>query len=142
MSATGEPIAGADVRLAGGPLKQPRQTRTDTDGRYEFAGVAEGRYTLRASKAGHLSMSYGQRLPSEGAAGIQVNAGQTVERIDVTLLRSAVIVVRVVDPYGDPAPGIDVQAFQRRFFPDGEKLVRAGGNQVSPSTTDDRPRAR
>jgi protocatechuate 3,4-dioxygenase beta subunit len=137
-SATGEPVAGAEVRLAGGPLKQTRHARTDDHGRYELSGVEEGRYTLRASKAGYLSMAYGQRLPSEAAADVQVAQAQAVEGIDIALFRSSVIVVRVVDPYGDPVPGIDVRAFERRFFTDGEKLVRAGGNLISYSTTDDR----
>ena len=137
-ASTGEPIAGADVRLAGGQLKQPRRTRTDAQGRYEFAGVQGGRHTLRASKAGYLSMAYGQRLPSEAAASIDLPAGQTVEGINVGLLKSAVIVARVVDPYGDPMPGIEVRAFQRRFITGEEKLVRADGNNISFSTTDDR----
>jgi hypothetical protein len=96
---SGEPIAGAEVSLAGGQLKQPRRTRTDARGRYEFGDIQSGRHRLWASKAGYLSMGYGQRLPSEAAAGIELTTGQTVEGINVGLLKGAVIVARVVDPY-------------------------------------------
>ena len=50
-SDTGAPLRRARVMLSGGELKQPMYAATDVQGRYEFAELGAGRYTLEASKS-------------------------------------------------------------------------------------------
>jgi hypothetical protein len=76
-------------------------------------------------------------VPAEAPAHVDLAAGQALDGINVALLRGAVIVVRVLDPYGDPVSGVVVQAFQARLSALENRLldVRPG----SPSAaTDDR----
>src|SRR5687768_6453475 len=47
---TNAPLRRAQILLTSGQLGVRRFTNTDAEGRYEFAEVAEGRYTITASK--------------------------------------------------------------------------------------------
>jgi hypothetical protein len=148
---TGTPLAGAEVRLTsvevrfigaeGRPtsvqLPRPHFTRADERGRYEFVDLPPGRYAVWASKVGYVALSYGQRIPSEAPAPVDLAADQALDGIDVALLRGAVIAVRVLGPYGDPVAGAVVQAFQARLSAPEDKLldVRPGGLLAA---TDDR----
>jgi protocatechuate 3,4-dioxygenase beta subunit len=137
-------LTGVDVRLIGAEgrptsvqLPRPHFTRADERGRYEFVDLPPGRYAVWASKVGYVALSYGQRVPAESPAHVDLTAGQTLDGINVALLRGAVIAVRVLDPYGDPVSGVVVQAFQARLSALENRLldVRPG----SPSAaTDDR----
>jgi protocatechuate 3,4-dioxygenase beta subunit len=144
---TGQPLAAAEVRLTptnaaqvrSGQIQFPRArfTRADEHGRYEFTEVEPGRHTVWATKVGFVALYYGQRVPSEAAAHVDLAAGQALDGINIALLRGAVIAVRVVDPYGDPVSGAVVQAFQARLSAPEDKLldVRPAGLLTA---TDDR----
>ena len=49
---TGQPLGRSQVTLGGPSLQPPRRTLTDADGRYEFAGLPAGAYSVSASKTG------------------------------------------------------------------------------------------
>ena len=133
---THRPLRGVDVRIQGGSISlfEPRFVRTNEQGRYEVTGLPPGRYTLTASKAGYLSLGYGQRR--SGETGRPVELGATpLENIDMALPRGAVIVARVTDGFGDPLRGVSVRAYQYRFV-NGERRLQqtVGGSGL----TDDR----
>ena len=113
---TGAPLRGARIGVSSGDAQPPRDTVTDSDGRYEVGQLPPGAFFVSAAQDGYLSAVYGQRrlrLMEPGTA-VTVGAGQTVERIDLALPRAGAIVVRLTDESGQPLAGarVDIQRFQ------------------------------
>src|SRR5437764_9758718 len=74
---TQRPLRRAHVLLA--PAEsglQRREVSTDTDGHYEIANVAPGRYSVTASRNGYLQLRYGQRRPLEAGKPLILANGQ------------------------------------------------------------------
>jgi hypothetical protein len=92
-----------------GAVANPPTAVTDTRGEFELTDVPAGSYALTATRAGYLTIQYGQRRPREAGRTLEVAAGQTVERIDMALPRGAVLAGRIVDETGDAAPGVRVE---------------------------------
>jgi hypothetical protein len=132
----GQPIRGAEVRLRGGtqPNQAPHGAMTDAMGRYEVTGLPAGQYTVTASKTGYVALAYGQTRVADPGRPVEVTS-DAIENIDVALPRGAVIVVRIADEFGDPAPGYRITAFQPRFT-DGRRTLAAVQNDVQGSTDD------
>lgn len=137
---TGQPLRRAQIsltRMEGGPLR--RVTTTDAEGRYEFGDVPAGRFTINATKAGFVTLQYGQRRPFEAGTPLNVTDGETLERIDFSLPKGSVIAVRVTDEFGEPVSGTMVQVQRYQYGPDGQRrLTTAGGAPSAFMTTDDR----
>src|SRR5688500_1481389 len=71
---TGDVLRGADLRVTGGsiPSTAPRLVTTDVNGAYEITELAPGQYTLSATKAGYVRLSYGQTRPAEVGRPVEV----------------------------------------------------------------------
>jgi hypothetical protein len=123
---TGEPLRKAQVRIFAGEIRENRMATTDENGSYEFKEVRAGRYTISASKGNYVSVSYGQQRPTDAAKPLEILDNQTVERVDLTLPRGAVITGRVVDEFGEPAPEIQVAAQRYQFIQGQRRLVPSG----------------
>jgi len=134
---TGLPLRGAEVRLAGGTQRNQRPfgAMTDEAGRYEVTGLPAGEFTITASKTGYVTLAFGQTRVADPGRPVQI-AASAVEDIDIALPRGAVIVVRIADEFGDPAPGYRVNVFQPRFT-DGRRTLAALPTD-SQFMTDDR----
>ncbi len=78
------------------------------DGRFEFTGVAPGRYAIAAWKSGYAPALFGARSAFEPAIHIAVRAGDTVSGVEIALPKGAAISGRVTDDLGDPVTGISV----------------------------------
>jgi hypothetical protein len=105
---TGVPLVRADVTLT--TSVQPLSTPTDAQGRFEFTGLAAGRYSLAASKARYVTLKFGQRRDDEAARPIDLKDGVVEERIDIPLPRGAVITGRVIGVDGQLAVGVALEA--------------------------------
>jgi hypothetical protein len=139
LSQAGAPLRRAQVSLLaeGSPLR--RATTTDADGRYAFADLPAGRFTITAVKTGYVTLQYGQRRPLEAGTPLIVTDGQSVERIDFALPKGSVISVRVSDEFGEPLAGVQVQVQRFQYGPDGQRrLVQAASPTSAFSGTDDR----
>ena len=137
---TGAPLRRAQVQGFAAEGQVRRTTTTDADGRYEFADLPAGRFIVSVTKAGYVTLQYGQRRTFEAGTPVTLSEGQQVDRIDFSLPRGAVISVRVTDDFGDPLAGAQIQVQRYQYGPDGQRRltpVQSGG-LFGISSTDDR----
>jgi carboxypeptidase family protein len=127
------PITRALVRLVAQELPGGRTALTDNSGAFEFTELPTGRYTLTASKAGYVGLSFGQRRPLQAGTPLQLTDGQELKGVDFRLPRGSVITGHVYDENGDPLPGAAVRAGRYQYGQGQRQLVPAGTGQ-----TDDR----
>ena len=104
---------------------------TDNDGKYEFTGLAAGRYRLQVSKAGYVTLEYGQARPFEAGKPLDLAEAQPLDKIDFSLPRGSVIAGRLTDEFGDPIADATVQAMRYQFTNGQRQLVAAGRQAVS-----------
>jgi hypothetical protein len=130
---TGAPARGARVRL--NPVQgaaRSRSTTTDDQGRFAFLALAPGRYSLSATKAGHVGTSYGAARPGRPGTPIALSDGQTFSAT-LSLPRAGVITGTVLDEHGETAPGTQVRVLRQVLRGGRRTLQQAGGD-----ATDDR----
>ena len=123
---SGQPLRKAQVRIVSGELRENRLVTTDGDGRYEFKEVVAGRYNVTATKGSFVSLQYGQQRPFEPGKPLEILAGQTLEKVDFSLPRGAVITGRVLDEFGEPLPDAMVSVQRYQNMGGQRRLVSAG----------------
>ena len=96
-------IPNARVTLVGAGVRE--STTADNDGRFTFAGLSPGRYTLTADKEG---FAFDLIAPP----GVIVAAGQTTVAT-IEMQRAAVIVGEVRDDQGNPRGGVQVHVMRK-----------------------------
>jgi hypothetical protein len=97
------PIANARVVLSGAGTRE--STTADSQGRFAVTGLAPGRYTLAADRENFAFE------PGSAPAAI-LSAGSTT-RVDVEMVRAAVIVGEVRDDQGNLRNGVPVTAIRK-----------------------------
>ena len=130
---SGTPIRRAQVRATSGGGRA-HITSTDSEGRFELRDLPAGRWEISASKAGYVSLRYGQRRPFEAGRPIELADAQTLERVDVSLPRGAAITGRVFDEFGDPVAGARVQVMRYQIVQGARRLTPSGGGDQSDDT--------
>jgi protocatechuate 3,4-dioxygenase beta subunit len=123
----GQPVRRATVRVTAPELRVPRIMLTDADGRYEFAELPAGRYSINASKTTFVSWSYGQTQPNIQARPLTLADSQRADNIDIRLPRGGVIAGHIIDEFGDPVPSARV-TLMRQQFRQGQRMLTPGGN--------------
>lgn len=89
-----------------------RVVATDAQGRFTFARLAQGRYSVAVSRDGYLQASYGQRRPNAGAfQAIELADGEH-RVISISLSRGGVIAGTVLDEFGEPTRNTQVQLWR------------------------------
>jgi hypothetical protein len=128
VRADGFPVRRARVRLTsiGEALYHPG-VPTDEDGRYEFPEVKPGSYVISVSKLGYATAAFGQRRPTDRGDPVTVTAGATVEHVDITLPRAAVVTGVISDENGEPIENSSVSVWQIRFSAGRRRLVSVPG---------------
>ena len=132
---SGRPLRGAAVRLSGEALTTARQMLTGADGRFTFTGLPAGQYTVTATRASYMSMSYGARRPNGPGALIALAEGQRMTDISLRLTRFGSITGTIYDQNGEPAAGISVEALRYTMRTGRRSLSSVYGR---PAFTDDR----
>jgi hypothetical protein len=129
-----QPARKTRVNLSGSELRGGRSVTTDSLGRFAFANLPAGRFTLSASKPGHVNVSYGQRRPGAGRPGtpIQLEDGQKVE-VQLQMPRGGVITGVLLDEQGEAIPGTQVRVL-RYAMQSGVRTLQMAGS----GSTDDR----
>ncbi|HXW06818.1 MAG TPA: carboxypeptidase regulatory-like domain-containing protein [Vicinamibacterales bacterium] len=134
VEGTGQPARRARVSLSSTELRGSRTMLTDDHGRFVFAGLAAGRYSLTVSKPGHVGIAYGQNRPGAGRPGtpIQLSDGQTFEA-RLQMPRGGVITGTLLDEQGEAVPGTPVRVL-RHALRNGTRALEQAGT----GSTDDR----
>jgi protocatechuate 3,4-dioxygenase beta subunit len=135
---TGEPVAGASVELWHTKVSDLVVTGVpaDANGRYRFADLAPGEYSVRAGPRVFRPI-YAARFyvdpadPRVERTRIVLKGDERLDHFDVRLPRAYAISGRVIDEWGLPLAGVRIQV--RNAASAGNANVRAG-----PSGTDDR----
>ncbi len=128
---TGTPIRRAQVRAFAGELRESRMASTDAEGRFELKELPAGRWDLTATKAGFVSLRFGQRRPFESGRPIELSDHETMARADFALPRGAAITGRVVDEFGEPVAMARVQVMRYQAFQGSRRLMPVGiGDQT------------
>jgi hypothetical protein len=150
---TGQPVSGAVVTLGGAAVafavgalppgvdpdsvspvqRSPRRVLTGADGRFVYRGLAEGSYTITASKGGYLAGAFGRRRPGGPSRMLDLEEGERVGDATLHLWKHASISGSVVDETGEPVVGTSVRSYRRTISGGRWRFVPAGSG-----TTDDR----
>jgi hypothetical protein len=123
---SGQPLRKAQVRIFSAEIRENRMATTDVQGRYEFKELPAGRYTISASKGSYVGLSYGQTRPFEAGKPLEIQTGQTVEKVDFSLPRGGVIAGRILDEFGEPMSDVQVAAQRYQYFQGRRRLAPAG----------------
>jgi hypothetical protein len=123
---TGLPIAGATVSL-GKPKarRNPDQVQTDTEGRFAFPQLADGKYTLWASRRGYIGAAF-EEHPGGFSTAVVTGEGLESTGLKIMLEPQAVLFGTVTDDSGDPVPQARINLY--RPDPAGTgKMLRGNG---------------
>ena len=98
---------------------------SDADGRFMFDRLPAGRYRLSAYKGGYVAVQTGQPW-ADGSQGPQVDVadGEVIDRVDLALVKAAVISGQVVDERGDEVSGASVR-LMRQTWEEGYSYLNA-----------------
>lgn len=118
---TPQPVRRAEV-LAIAPGSAPRTVHTDADGRFVFANLPTGRYTIEASKPGFVRTAYGARRHDRPGTPVTLTDTQRTQTLQIRMPRGAVITGRIADEFGQPAQGARVRAQLVRMV-NGERTL-------------------
>lgn len=136
------PLRRAAVTIMGTGILGQRQVTTDDKGRFIFADLVPGRFTLIVEKPGYLKTYVGSRRPGRPPSlPIALVAGQRVLDLSVSVPRGAVVEGTVRDEMGGAIPTAQVTAQQRIYVGGAPRYVPAT-NTPSRVITDDRGRFR
>src|SRR5204863_2296546 len=111
-------------------LPSGRGALTDDNGAFELTELPAGRYTLSVSKAGFVSLTYGQRRPLQPGTPLQLADGQQMRSVNFNLPRGSVIAGHVFDEDGEPMPGVAVQVLRYQYLQGDRRLTPAGTAQT------------
>jgi len=111
-------------------------TVTDTAGRYMFRSLQPGTYILEFSRAGYVTMQWGQQQAGQPGRSVSVRAREQRGNVDVRLARGGAIAGTLLDEFLEPAENVTVRALELR----GDDRAVAVG--VGTAVTDERGRYR
>jgi hypothetical protein len=114
-----------------------RTIATDDDGRYVFADLPAGVYTLAAARPGYVSLNYGARRVGLAGSPIPMAEGQRFVAEPMALMRGAVITGRLMRASGQPVRGVWVAATQVMAVA-GQRRRRTFPGSAAMSLTDSR----
>ena len=122
------PLRRARVTLSNAELNVHRTIVTDETGTFSFAGIPAGRFGLAATKEGFVELAYGARQPGRPGTSVVVTEGAHVSGLAIRLPRGAVITGVVIDPVGQPMPGVQVSAMQHAYVNGERRLIQRGSS--------------
>lgn len=116
------PIASALVTLSV-PGTTPLRALADAQGRFAFRDLPKGRFTVTATKPGHIEGAYGRMRPGGPSLPVELDENERVSDINVSLWKYGVIAGTVVDEGGQPIVNTVVRTLRRTVVGGLWKLV-------------------
>ena len=107
-----------------------RRTPTATGG-YELKALPAGHYTVTAFKPTYVNAAYGQPRLLELGSSIDVPDGQTLDHIDLGLVRAGVFAGTITDEFGEPLADTQVMAMRYQFIQGTRRLMPAGNRTTN-----------
>jgi uncharacterized protein (DUF2141 family) len=136
--AEGRPLRRARVFLNNPDAEIARTTISDDAGRFAFAELPSGRYTVGAAKDGYVTTNFGAGRPGGPGSPVVLTEGGPRGDITLRLLRGAVITGTLLDPDGQPIPGVSMRALRYGYSVNGERRLTAVTTTMAGHITDDR----
>ncbi|HUR19840.1 MAG TPA: carboxypeptidase-like regulatory domain-containing protein, partial [Vicinamibacterales bacterium] len=133
IGGSGQPADGVRLTLSGNELRGSRSTLSDDSGNFAFVALPPGTYTLRATKLGYVSATYGQKQPGRPGTAIVLAVGQQLKGVSLEVPRGGVVSGTVYDEKNRPAVSVPVRLLQWTWQ-SGERVLTSAGS----GTTDDR----
>jgi 5-hydroxyisourate hydrolase-like protein (transthyretin family) len=124
-AATGQPLDGADVTLnetrTGALIAE---TTADTEGRFAFQHLPDGKFSLRATHRGYVASAFQEH---EGfSTAIVTGEGLVSTDLKFPLQPQAVLYGTVADESGDPVARAQVALYRQNESKGTESIVHAG----------------
>lgn len=136
---TGAPIRRAAVSLV---IEEPDRegsrvvaTTADTNGQFAFGGVPAGRVQVTASRVGYFDYDNLWNGEPEEPQWQTIGAGQRIQGVRIALYRGGVVAGRVLDEFGEPAVGVEIDVLRREPGDRGGG-VRTTSSPITPTTDD------
>jgi hypothetical protein len=130
----GRPLRRVQLRLSGESIPEGRLASTNGLGKFEIRDLPAGRFTLNASRAGYLSVSFGQTRIGEPGRPIELADGEALDSSDMVLPHTALISGHVLDEAGEPLAGANVMTMQMKYFNGRRRLLPVRGQTISDDT--------
>lgn len=112
---TREPLAKASVVLARASGEPAQTTTTDSTGKFFIGGLEPGRYRLRVSRRGFVTL--------ESRPVLDLTRARELTGIDLRLTPYGVLSGRILDGDGEPPAGAQVQLLRMRYLNGKRKLA-------------------
>lgn len=122
---SGSPVRRVQVRISGTDILA-KTMLTDADGKFEFIDLPPGRFNVSATKAGYVTVQYGQTRPFESGKAIELADAQVLDKADIVMPRGSVISGRIVDEFGEPITDATVSAMRSVWSGGRRRLQQAG----------------
>ena len=136
---TGAPIRRAAVSLV---IEEPDRegsrveaTTADANGQFEFTGVPGGRVQVTASRVGYFDYDNIWNGEPEEPQWQTIAPGQRIQGVRIALYRGGVVAGRVLDEFGEPAVGVEIDVLRREPGNRGGG-VRTTSSPITPTTDD------
>jgi protocatechuate 3,4-dioxygenase beta subunit len=114
----------------------PVRARAGADGRYVLADLSANEYRVTARSAGYVTLEFGQTQPPVPGRPVDLRIAVAFDEADFTLPRASAIEGALVDEFGDPAPGVDVQIARVEFVAGKRRLMPVSTPRRSRPTDD------
>ena len=135
---TPQPLRRATVTLMATDQPIIKTALTDSRGRFIVPELPAGKYSLSASKGGYVRMSYGAKRYDRPGTSINLNEGEKMTGLSMSLPRGGVITGTITDETGLPASGVQVRLLQYRTQLGERTLQPATMTNFLGEATDDR----
>lgn len=137
--ASGAPLRRAAVSLLVEDLDRESSrsvaATTDANGLFEFTRVPAGRVQVTASRTGYFAYDNVWNGEPEEIDWQTIAEGQRVQGVRIALWKGGVIGGRVLDEFGEPAAGVEIEVLRREPGDQGGS-VRTTSSAFTPVTDD------